>query len=106
MLSSEMAPCTAAKLAELFPQYMDQRCYRIVTGEKEVVLAIMEKSLGHICYTGSSFVGKQVMASAAKTMTPVTLECGGKTPVIISSHTNMKLTAKRVMWGKFMNAGQ
>jgi aldehyde dehydrogenase (NAD+) len=70
------------------------------------VTALLEHRFGHIIYTGSNNVAKIVMAAASKTLTPVTLELGGKAPVIVSEKANIELAAKRVAWGKFFNAGQ
>jgi aldehyde dehydrogenase (NAD+) len=105
-LSSELAPHTAIKLAELVPQYLDQSCFRIVNGDKEVVQELLQHPFDHICYTGNGNIAKIVMSAAAKHLTPVTLELGGKSPAIVSDKANLELSAKRIAWGKYWNAGQ
>jgi acyl-CoA reductase-like NAD-dependent aldehyde dehydrogenase len=90
----------------LIPKYLDEDCVRVVTGDKEVVTELLKHPFGHIIYTGSGPIGKIVMAAAAKHLTPVTLELGGKSPVIVSDKANIKLAAKRITWGKYFNAGQ
>lgn len=71
-----------------------------------MVTELLKMQYDHICYTGDANVGKIVMTAAAKFLTPLTLELGGKSPVIISKNANIKLAAKRVAWGKFACAGQ
>lgn len=93
-------------IAELVPKYLDQSCYRVVNGGKEVVTELLKLQYDHICYTGGAAVGKIVMKAAAEFLTPVTLELGGKSPVIVSKNANLKLAAKRIAWGKFACAGQ
>jgi acyl-CoA reductase-like NAD-dependent aldehyde dehydrogenase len=72
----------------------------------EVSQAILEEKFDHIFFTGGTAIGKIVMQAAAKQLTPVTLELGGKSPCIVDAKTNLKTTAKRIAWGKFLNAGQ
>ena len=72
----------------------------------EVVTALLHHPYGHILYTGAGPVGSIVMAAAAKNLTPVTLELGGKSPVIVTAKADIALAAKRIAWGKFFNAGQ
>jgi Aldehyde dehydrogenase family len=103
---SEISPRAAQIMTTLLPQYIDGSCYRIVNGAAEVVTALLEHPYGHIIYTGNGTIGKIVMAAASKHLTPVTLELGGKSPVIVSSKANVHLAAKRTAWGKFFNAGQ
>jgi acyl-CoA reductase-like NAD-dependent aldehyde dehydrogenase len=103
---SELSLSSAAVMTKLVPQYLDSACYRFINGGPEVVTALLKHQFGHIIYTGSPNVGKIVMAAAAKTLTPVTLELGGKSPVIVSSKANLPLAAKRLAWGKFWYAGQ
>ncbi len=96
----------AQALTELLPSYLDDSCFRILNGAAKVVTALLDYPYGHIVYTGSGTIGKVVMAAAAKHLTPVTLELGGKSPVIVSQKANIQLAAKRIAWGKFFNAGQ
>ncbi|KAI1310542.1 aldehyde dehydrogenase 3, member A2 [Mortierella claussenii] len=103
---SEVAANTAALLTKLLPQYLDQRAYRIVNGAAEETTALLEHKFDHIFYTGSGQVGKIIMGAAAKQLTPVTLELGGKSPAFISRDVDVAITARRVSWGKFFNCGQ
>ena len=106
VFNSELSPNVALLLTKYLPEYLEQSCYRIVNGDVEVVTALLEHPYGHILYTGNGTVGKLIMAQAAKNLTPVTLELGGKSPVIVSETANIPLAAKRIAWGKYFNAGQ
>lgn len=75
---SEVSPHTAAVITELFPRYMDTSCYRLVNGGVEQTTALLKERFDHIFYTGNSTVAKVIMTAAAKYLTPVTLELGGK----------------------------
>nr|CAG8500065.1 2207_t:CDS:2 [Entrophospora candida] len=104
---SELAPNVAKLLAELFPKYLDQNCYRIVNGDAQVVSSLIQNHrFDHIFYTGSGTVGKIIMSAAAKQLTSVTLELGGKSPAIVADDANIEITAKRLIWGKTYNSGQ
>ena len=78
----------------------------VVTGGPDVAEALLAERFDKIFFTGSTRVGRLVMAAAAKHLTPVTLELGGKCPAIVCADANVELAAKRIAWGKFMNAGQ
>lgn len=104
--TSELLPATSSLLAELFPKYLDQNLYRIVNGNIPVSAKLLELPWDHILYTGSGRVGKIVAAAAAKHLTPVTLELGGKCPTIVDPRANLKVAAKRILWGRTSNAGQ
>lgn len=103
---SELAPATAALLARRIPEYLDTECVKIVTGGVAETTALLELPFDHILYTGGGKVGRIVMAAAAKNLTPVTLELGGKSPCVVLPDANLKATARRIVWGKFTNAGQ
>lgn len=103
---SESTPAMSALLAELLPQYVDQDLVRVVNGAIPETTKLLELQWDHILYTGSPRVAKIVSAAAAKHLTPVTLELGGKSPVIIDPDCDLLLSAKRVLWGKAVNAGQ
>ncbi len=103
---SELAVETSAIVAKLIPQYMDTSCVEVIEGGKEESSALLACKWDHIFYTGGEAVGKIVMSAAARHLTPVTLELGGKSPCIVDSSTNLKITARRIVWGKWMNAGQ
>ncbi|KAG2214342.1 hypothetical protein INT47_000898 [Mucor saturninus] len=103
---SEVSPYTAAVITDLFPKYMDTSCYRIVNGGVEQTTALLKERFDHIFYTGNGTVGKIIMEAAAKHLTPVTLELGGKSPAIIAHDADMQLSANRIAFGKFFNTGQ
>jgi len=103
---SELAPATAAVLAELVPRYLDERAVAVVEGGVDVTTQLLAERFDHIFYTGSAAVGRIVMTAAAKHLTPVTLELGGKTPVYVDDTVDLAAAAKRIAWGKFLNAGQ
>jgi len=103
---SELAPATSALFAELIPRYLDPELYYVVNGGVPETTKLLELQWDHIMYTGNGHVGRIVAAAAAKHLTPVTLELGGKSPVIIDPNTDLALAAKRLLWGKAANAGQ
>jgi aldehyde dehydrogenase (NAD+) len=103
---SEIAPATSAALARLIPRYLDTRVVTVVEGGVEETTALLAQKFDHIFYTGNGRVGRIVMQAAAANLTPVTLELGGKSPVYVDSTVDLRVAARRVAWGKFMNAGQ
>ena len=103
---SELAPATAHLLAELLPRYLDARVARTVEGAVAETTALLEQRWDHIFYTGNAAVGRVVMRAAAEHLTPVTLELGGKSPAIVDRDARLKVAARRIVWGKFFNAGQ
>jgi len=103
---SELAPSSSALLAELIPKYLDPEGYAVVLGAIDQTTKLLEKQWGHILFTGSGRVGKIVAAAAAKTLTPTTLELGGKSPTIVAGDANMRLTARRMMSVKPMSGSQ
>ncbi len=103
---SELSPASAAVLSRLIPQYLDNDAVVVVEGGVPETTALLEERFDHIFFTGSTAVGKVVMAAAAKHLTPVTLELGGKSPTIVAADADLPVAAKRIAWGKFMNAGQ
>ncbi|WVO13587.1 hypothetical protein L204_101208 [Cryptococcus depauperatus] len=103
---SEHAPASSALLAQLLPKYLDPQGYACVLGEVKENQRLLEKEWGHVFYTGSAAVGKIVAGACAKTLTPSTLELGGKSPVIVSSCANLKMVARRMLSIKQMNGGQ
>lgn len=106
MKPSECTPATAALIAELVPKYLDPTAYAVVNGAVTETKALLDLKWGHIFFTGSARIGQLVAAAAAKFATPVTLELGGKSPVIISPDYDLELAAKRVLYGKVQNVGQ
>lgn len=103
---SEVAPATSRVLAKLVPQYLDDRAVRVIEGGIPETSKILEQRFDHIFYTGNGTVGRIVMEAAAKHLTPVTLELGGKSPCIVDRSANLDVAARRIVFGKFINAGQ
>lgn len=103
---SELAPATSAALAGLVPQYLDTDAVAVVEGGVPETTALLEQRFDHILYTGNGTVGRIVMAAAARHLTPVTLELGGKSPAFVDRGTDLDTVAARLASGKFLNAGQ
>ncbi|GHC97936.1 aldehyde dehydrogenase [Streptomyces violarus] len=103
---SELAPATSAALARLVPQYLDTDAVAVVEGGVPETTALLEQRFDHIFYTGNGTVGRIVMSAAARHLTPVTLELGGKSPVFVDRDTDLNTVAARLAAGKFLNAGQ
>ncbi|MER5436852.1 aldehyde dehydrogenase family protein [Streptomyces sp. NPDC002588] len=103
---SELAPATSAALARLLPLALDPEAVAVVEGGVAETTALLDEPFDHIFYTGNGTVGRIVMAAAARRLTPVTLELGGKSPAVVEPGTDLAAAARRIAWGKFMNAGQ
>lgn len=103
---SEHAPNTASLIAKIVRETFDPQHVIAILGDATLAQDLLKKRWDYIFFTGSVAVGKIVAKAAAENLTPVTLELGGKNPCIIDDTANLKLTAKRIVWGKFMNAGQ
>lgn len=103
---SELAPATSALIARLVPSYLDPSAVAVVEGSIPQTTALLEQRWDHIFYTGNGTVARIVMTAAAKHLTPVTLELGGKSPTFVDDSADLKVAAKRIAWGKFTNAGQ
>lgn len=103
---SEIAVHTSHLLAKIIPNYFDSSFIAVVEGGKEVTQQLLDERFDHIFFTGSTHVGKIIMSAAAKHLTPVTLELGGKSPCLVDADTHLEYTARRIVWGKFINAGQ
>lgn len=103
---SEFAPHTAAIISELLESHFDSRYITVIEGDAHVAKELLAERFDYIFFTGSMSVGKIVMSAAAKYLTPITLELGGKSPCIVDADVNMDLAARRIVSGKFMNAGQ
>ena len=93
-------------MARELERYIDPAALLVVTGGPETAARLLEYRFDKIFYTGSSNVGRMVMKAAAAHLTPVTLELGGKNPAIVASDAPLEVTARRIVWGRFMNAGQ
>jgi aldehyde dehydrogenase (NAD+) len=103
---SEVSAHTSAALARLVPEYLDPDGVEIVEGGVTETQALLAERFDYIFYTGNGRVGRIVMEAAAKHLTPVTLELGGKSPVIVDAAANVEVAARRIAFGKFLNAGQ
>jgi aldehyde dehydrogenase (NAD+) len=103
---SEVSAATSAAIARWVPEYLDRRAVRIVEGDAPVVTSLLAERWDHIFYTGNGTVGRIVAAAAAAHLTPTTLELGGKSPAIVDRSANIEVAARRVAWGKWLNAGQ
>ncbi|WPU66031.1 aldehyde dehydrogenase [Peredibacter starrii] len=103
---SELAPNTAKVLREIIEEAYKPNEVRIVEGGVAETQELLKQKFDYIFFTGSTAVGKIVMKAAAEHLTPVTLELGGKSPCIIDETADIDLAAKRIAWGKFLNAGQ
>ncbi|CDO90345.1 aldehyde dehydrogenase [Mycobacterium triplex] len=103
---SELAPATSALLADLLPGYVDPEAVRVVEGDAAVTQELLAAGFDHALFTGGTEIGKKIMAAAAPTLTPVTLELGGKSPVIVAADADIDVAARRIAWVKLMNSGQ
>lgn len=103
---SALAPASSAVIAKILGDTFNERYIAVVEGGREENSQLLEEKFDHIFFTGSPQVGHVVMEAAAKNLTPVTLELGGKSPVIVDDTANIKLAAKRIAFGKVLNAGQ
>jgi aldehyde dehydrogenase (NAD+) len=103
---SELAPATSALLARLLPQYVDPEAVRVIEGDAAVTQELLSAGFDHVLFTGGTEVGKKIMAAAAPTLTPVTLELGGKSPVIVAADADVDVAARRIAWVKLLNSGQ
>lgn len=103
---SEFAPATSAMIAKVISENFSPEYIACIEGGIPESKALLEEKFDYIFFTGGTNVGRIVYQAAAKHLTPVTLELGGKSPCIVDRDTNISLTAKRIVWGKFVNAGQ
>lgn len=103
---SELAPNVAKVLTKLIHSTFDKTYIASVEGGVDVTTELLAQRFDYIFFTGSVPVGKIVMQAAAKNLTPVTLELGGKSPAIVDDTANLKVAAKRIVWGKLQNNGQ
>ena len=103
---SEVVPTMSALLAARLSEYVDPECVRVIEGGVDETTELLSERFDHIFYTGNGTVGRIVMEAAARHLTPVTLELGGKSPCIVDQQTDLDVAARRIIWGKFYNAGQ
>lgn len=103
---SEFAPHTAAVVVAMIAETFDEEFIAVVEGGQDCAEALLREKFDTIFFTGSTRIGRAVMSAAARQLTPVTLELGGKCPCIVAADAPIDMTARRIVWGKFMNAGQ
>ncbi|XP_063097968.1 aldehyde dehydrogenase, dimeric NADP-preferring isoform X1 [Cavia porcellus] len=103
---SELSENMASLLATIIPQYLDKDLYPVINGGVPETTELLKERFDHILYTGSTAVGKIIMTAAAKHLTPVTLEMGGKSPCYVDKDCDLDVACRRIAWGKFMNSGQ
>ncbi len=103
---SEFTPLTSAVIEKIIKQVFNEEYVAVLRGGIEVGQELLDQRWDKIFFTGSSRVGKIVLESASKYLTPVVLELGGKNPVVVDKDANLKIAAKRTIWGKLLNAGQ
>uniref|UniRef100_G3SRD0 Aldehyde dehydrogenase n=1 Tax=Loxodonta africana TaxID=9785 RepID=G3SRD0_LOXAF len=103
---SELSEDMASLLATIIPQYLDKDLYPVINRGVPETTEVLKEGFDHILYTGSSGVDKVVITAAAKHLTPVTLELGGKSPCYVDKGCDLDVVCRRITWGKFMNSGQ
>ena len=103
---SELAPATSALIARLVPEYLDSDAIRVVQGAADVTQDLLSQGFDHALFTGGTEIGRKIMAAAAPTLTPVTLELGGKSPVLVLADADIDVAARRIAWTKLLNSGQ
>jgi aldehyde dehydrogenase (NAD+) len=103
---SEITPASSHLMAELVPKYLDKSAIVVVEGDGAVSQELIAQGLDRVCFTGGTEIGRKVYEGAAPHLTPVTLELGGKSPVIVAADADIDVAAKRIAWIKLMNSGQ
>jgi aldehyde dehydrogenase (NAD+) len=103
---SEVSAATAAAIARFIPDYLDREAFSVVLGAVPETTALLAQQWDHIFFTGGPAVARIVMAAAAKNLTPVVLELGGKNPTIVHSSANLRVAARRIAFGRWFNSGQ
>jgi aldehyde dehydrogenase (NAD+) len=103
---SEVAPASSALMAELVPKYLDPDAIAVIEGDGAVSQQLVAQGFDHLLFTGGTEIGRKVYEGAASHLTPVTLELGGKSPVIVSADADIDVAAKRIAWTKLINSGQ
>lgn len=103
---SEITPATSALLTRLIPEYLDPEAVTVVEGDGAVTQQLLAQGFDHVLFTGGTDIGRKILEGAAPTLTPVTLELGGKSPVVITADADLDIAARRIAWVKLMNSGQ
>jgi aldehyde dehydrogenase (NAD+) len=103
---SEVSPASSALMADLVPKYLDSDAIAVIEGDGAVSQELIGQGFDWLCFTGGTEIGRKVYEGAAKHLTPVTLELGGKSPVIVAADADIDVAAKRIAWTKLINSGQ
>ncbi len=103
---SEHAPHVSNLIKNLIEKYFKNNVIRVIEGDGNIAANLITQKFDHIFFTGGENIGKKVMEAAAKNLTPITLELGGKSPAVVIGGANLEVSAKRIIWGKSLNAGQ
>ncbi len=103
---SEHAPNVSSLIKKLIDKYFQPNVTQVIEGDGKIAADLMTHKFDHVFFTGGEHIGRKVMEAAANNLTPVTLELGGKSPAVIIDGANLEITAKRIIWGKNLNAGQ
>ncbi|MFZ9519281.1 MAG: aldehyde dehydrogenase family protein [Silvanigrellaceae bacterium] len=103
---SELTPTCSRLIFELIPKYLSADVVQVVEGGVEITQRLLDLKWDMIFFTGSTQVGKVIAQAAARTLTPVVLELGGKSPCIVDTSADLNVTARRILWGKLLNSGQ
>lgn len=103
---SELSLNASNAMAQIINSNFNKEVLHVIEGAVEETTALLKHPFDYIFYTGSTAVGKIIMRAASEHLTPVVLELGGKSPAIIDENANLKMAAKRIVWGKFLNGGQ
>ncbi len=103
---SEKAPATSQLIEEIAHKHFPHNVVRVFQGDENKAKKLLKEPFDHIFFTGGGEIGKKIMSAAAEHLTPVTLELGGKSPAIVLENADLVITARRLLWGKSLNAGQ
>jgi len=103
---SEHSPHVSNLINKLIKKYFPSNIVQVIEGDGNIAADLMTQKFDHVFFTGGENIGKKVMEAAAKNLTPVTLELGGKSPAVVIEGANLEVTARRIIWGKSLNAGQ
>ena len=103
---SEVSPASSALMAELVPKYLDPDAVAVIEGDGAISQELIAQGFDHLLFTGGTEIGRKVYEGAASHLTPVTLELGGKSPVIVAADADIDVAAKRIAWTKLINSGQ
>lgn len=103
---SEVSSHTSALISKIITENFDEQYLTVYEGEADTTQTLLKQGFDHCFFTGSTEVGKKIMQTASETLTPVTLELGGKSPCVVTEDADIVKAACRIVWGKFVNAGQ